>query len=141
MGVDLRVVVPNEFGFLRATSTNTPLKASLLDKLVQLVAMELLSTPGRDIFNLSAGAGLRQALPVSANQKTETGAFSDVSIALMRVSENIKARQDEEEDDPAGRLSSLQLVTIEFDEQNTKWEVIVRLTTEAGTSRDTLVSV
>lgn len=132
MSKDIRTVVPNEFDFLRATSTNTPLSVTGVDKLIQIVTMELLSSPGRDIFNLSGGAGLRQVLPTGARQRTETGVLSDLSIALMRVEENIKARQDEEEVDPKARLASLILLDVQFDQPNATWNIVVRLTTESG---------
>ncbi len=132
MGRDIRVVVPNEFNFLRPTSTNTPLPATGLDKLIQIVTMELLSSPGRDIFNLSGGAGLREVLPVGAQKRTEAGVLADLSIAIMRVSDNIKARQNEEETDPKARLASLDLLSVEFDLQNSKWEVVIELGSESG---------
>ena len=132
MGRDIRVVVPNEFDFLRPTSTNTPLPATGLDKLIQIVTMELLSSPGRDIFNLPGGAGLREILPVGANKRTESGVLADLSIAIMRISDGIKARQNEEESDPKARLANLDLISVEFDIQNTKWEVVVELNSEFG---------
>lgn len=132
MGQDVRVVVPNEFNFLRPTSTSTPLAATGLDKLIQLVTMSLLSSPGRDIFNPRGGAGLREILPKGANQTTEDGVLSDVSISLMRVEDEIKSAQNEEEEDPNARLASLALVSVQFDLPNSKWEVVVRLTAESG---------
>ena len=136
MGKDIRVVVPNEFDFLRPTSTNTPLSVTGVDKLIQIVTMELLSSPGRDIFNLSGGAGLREVLPTGAQQKTETGVLSDLSIAIMRIEENIKARQNEEEIDPKARLASLILLDVQFDQPNATWNVTVRLTSESGAESD-----
>lgn len=136
MSQDVRVVVPNEFNFLRPTSTGTPLAATGLNKLVQIVTMSLLSSPGRDVFNPRGGAGLREILPKGANQSTEAGVKTDASIALMRVEDEIKAAQSEEEEDPRARLASLALVSVQFDLPNAKWEVVVRLTSEFGETEE-----
>lgn len=141
MSQDVRVVVPNEFDFLRPTSTNTPLAAKGLDKLIQIVTMALLSSPGRDIFNPKGGAGLIDILPKGANQSTEEGVLSDVSISLMRVEDEIKAAQNEEEEDPRARLASLLLISVQFDLPNAKWEVAVRLTSEAGETAEPSIIV
>ncbi|KKN70456.1 hypothetical protein LCGC14_0430340 [marine sediment metagenome] len=136
MSQDVRVVVPNEFNFLRPTSTNTPLAAKGMDKLIQIVTMSLLTSPGRDVFNPSGGAGLREILPRGANQTTEVGVLSDVSIALIKVEDDIRSAQNEEEEDPGARLASLALVSVQFDLPNSKWEVVVRLTSESGETEE-----
>lgn len=132
MGQDIRVVIPNEFDFLRPTSTDRPLPVQGLDKLIQIVTKALLTNPGRDIFNPEYGAGLRDALPVRAHQATESGAVSDVTIALLRVEADVKRFQQEEGNTAAERLSSLSLQTLEFDAQNAQWFVEIELVSEEG---------
>lgn len=132
MGQDVRVVIPNEFDFLRATSTNRPLPVTGADKLIQIVTKAVLTTPGRDIFNLEYGAGVRDALPRAANQRTQLGALADASIAIMRVEEQIKRNQDLESNTSEERLASLSIRSLTFDTQNGKWELILNLISEAG---------
>jgi phage baseplate assembly protein W len=132
MGQDLRVVVPNEFDFLRPTSTNRSFPVRGLDKLVQIVTKAILTNPGRDIFAPEYGAGLRDVLPTKANESTSDGVISDVTIALLRVEQDIKRFQQEEGNTEVERLASLSLLSLEFDVQNGIWEVILDLVSESG---------
>jgi len=134
MGQDIRVVIPNEFDFLRPTSTDRPLPVTGLDKLIQIVTKAILTNPGRDIFSPEYGAGLREVLPNRAHQATESGAVADATIAILRIESDIKRFQQEEGNTPEERLSSLSLQTLEFDAQNTQWLVEVTLVSEAGSA-------
>lgn len=141
MGQDLRVVVPNEFSFLRATSTNRPFPARGLDKLVQIVTKAILTNPGRDIFAPEYGAGLRAVLPTKANESTSDGVISDVTISILRVEEDIKRFQQEEGNSDSERLASLSLLSVEFDVQNGIWEVLLDLVSESGQSIQTPIII
>lgn len=141
MGQDLRVLVPNEFDWLRPTSTDRTLPVTGLDKLVQIVTKSILTVPGRDIFALEYGAGLRASLPRSANTRTESGALGDVTIALSRAEEDIKRNQDTEDNKPDERLFSLSLQELKFDETASQWCVRIQVVSEAGDSSVTQVAL
>ena len=141
MGQDLRVIVPNEFDWLRPTSTDRPLPVTGLEKLVQIVTKSILTVPGRDIFALEYGAGLRGSLPRSANTRTESGALTDVTIALSRAEEDIKRNQDTEENQPDERLFSLSLRDLIFDASEAQWCVRIQVVSEAGDSSLTQVAL
>ncbi len=141
MGQDLRVVVPNEFNFLRPTSTNRSFPVRGLDKLIQIVTKALLTDTGRDIFAPEYGAGLRQNLPTRANEATTSGVISDVSIAILRVEADIKRFQQTEGNTPDERLSSLSLLGIEFDVANSTWEISLDVVAESGKSKQTQVAI
>lgn len=141
MGQDLRVVVPNEFNFLRPTSTNRPFPVRGLDKLVQIVTKALLTDPGRDIFAPEYGAGLRQTLPTRANEATTTGVISDATIAILRIESDVKRFQQTEGNTPDERLSSLSLLGMEFDMENGIWEVSIEVVAESGISKQVPVTI
>ena len=141
MGQDLRVVVPNEFNFLRPTSTNRPFPARGLDKLVQIVTKAVLTNPGRDIFAPEYGAGLKNVLPTKANESTSDGVVSDVTIAILRIEEDIKRFQQEEGNTDSERLASLSLLSLEFDVQNGVWEVLLDLVSESGQAIQTPIII
>lgn len=141
MGRDLRVIVPNEFNWLRPTSTDRPLSVTGIDKLIQIVTKSILTTPGRDIFALEYGGGLRNALPKSANTRTESGALSDATIAISRAEEDIKRNQDTEENRPDERLFSLSIRDLEFDATASQWCARIQVVSEAGASSTTQIAL
>jgi succinate dehydrogenase hydrophobic anchor subunit len=55
-----------------------------------------------------------------------------VTIALLRVEQDIKRFQQEEGNTEVERLASLSLLSLEFDVQNGIWEVILDLVSESG---------
>jgi hypothetical protein len=132
MSKDIRVVVPNEFNYLRADSTNNSQAAVGMDKLVQFVTKSLLTEPGRDIFSPESGVGLRQALPRGARQNTEEGVLGDLTIAISRAQQEIQRQQVTEENAPEELLQSMSLLQAIFDEQNLKWEIWISVTNQAG---------
>ncbi len=132
MSKDLRVVVPNEFNYLLADSTDNPQVAVGMDKLVQFVTKSLLTEPGRDIFSPESGVGLRQVLPRTARQNTEEGVLGDLTIAISRAQQEIQRQQVTEENAPEELLQAMTLLQVIFDEQNLKWEIWISITNQAG---------
>jgi phage baseplate assembly protein W len=131
---DVRTTVPNDYDYVISTSTNFPLSVSGLSKLIQLITYAIKTTPGRDIFEPEYGMGIRDLLPVAAHTITEQRARGDVARGLLKIEEEIKTRQVEEENTAAESLESLTLVDLEFDIENAIWEVTVRVTSSAGES-------
>jgi len=138
---DFRVTVPNEFGFIVITSTDFPLAVEGIGQLVQTVVKNLLTVPGRDVFNPAYGAGLRQVLPVSAHRTTEDRARADLGIAILKSEEEIKFFQNSGGDRVSAdeALENLILESLEFDVEQSLWDVRLRLVSRAG--RGALVSL
>ena len=134
MSRDVRVVVPNEFNFLKRTSTNNPQAARGIEKLVQEVSKAILTEPGRDIFAPEFGMGLRQIMPRAARSTSEEGLLSDVTIGLSRIEGSIKAQQATEKNEQAEMLRTLALLAVRFDNANLKWEVWIQVANQAGQS-------
>lgn len=134
MSDDVRVVVPNEFNYLKRTSTNNPQPARGMDKLVQEVSKAILTEPGRDIFAPEFGMGLRKIMPRAARSTSEEGLLSDVTIGLSRIERSIKSQQATEKNDQEEMLRDLSLLAVRFDRQNLKWEVWIQVSNQAGQS-------
>jgi len=132
MSDDVRVVVPNEFNYLKRTSTNNPQPARGMEKLVQEVSKAILTEPGRDIFAPEYGMGLRQMMPVAARSTSEEGLLGDVTIGLSRIESSIKAHQSTEKNEQEEMLRSLSLLAVRFDQQNLKWEIWIQVANQAG---------
>lgn len=129
---DVRVTVPNQYTYVISTSTNFPLRAEGLNKLIQIVTYAIKTSPEDDMFASDYGMGLRDILPTAASTITAQRARSDVARNLGRIEDDIKRLQDEEDNTTAETLESLELINVEFDVENAIWEVVVRVTSAAG---------
>jgi len=96
--------------------------------LVQRITKCLLTNPGEDVFDPGYGSGLRNDIRGIAGQEIEK-ASQVVMGALKRVVENLSNPNLE---DPAERLTGLQLLKLEYDPIQTAWSLDVEVSTEAS---------
>jgi hypothetical protein len=128
---DLKVLIqdPNT-GALTLGLSRPPEYVSGIDKLVQIVVLEILNNGGRSIFRPGAGGGLRALLGTNTDYDDVSELFSDVQVTLARVEENIKRAQVTTSRPPSERLSQLQIVDIVPDEPNLAVEVYLGVVNE-----------
>ncbi len=139
---DLKVLIPDPAtGALTLGLPRPPQYVSGIDKLVQLVVLELLNNGGRSIFQPGGGGGLRALLGTSIDYDDVSELFSDVQVTLSRVEENIKRAQVNTRRPPAERLAQLQIVDIVPDEVNLAVEVFIGVVNEEQTLAQAIVPV
>jgi phage baseplate assembly protein W len=131
---DIKTVVPNIYNYAISTSTDTPLVASGVDSLVQIISKAIKTTPGRDIFNPTYGMGIKELLPSSSARIEEQRAKSQVGKGLMKIEEEIKTNQESLSLTASQKLEKLELVDLIFDPQNSLWDVTIRVTSSTGTT-------
>lgn len=130
---DLRVLIQDPTtGALTLGLSRPPQYVSGIDKLVQIVVLELLNNGGRSIFSPGSGGGLRALLGTNIDYDDVSELFSDVQVTLSRVEENIKQAQVSTSRPPSERLSQLQIVDIIPDESNLAVDVYLGVVNEEG---------
>ena len=117
-------------GALRLGMPRPPQFVSGIDKLVQIVALELLNNGGRSIFDPAGGGGLRALVGTNVDYDDPSEIFSDVRVTLSRVEQNIKNGQVNTTRPPSERLSQLQIVDIVPDEANLEVRVLLGVVNE-----------
>ena len=138
---DIRVVVPNQYSYAISTSTNTPLTATGIDSLVQILVKAIKTTPGRDVFAPDYGMGIKYLLPPASAAVEEQKAKSQVGKGLMKIEEEIKTNQESLPLTPDQKLDKLELVDVIFNADQGLWDVSVQVTSVSGTSVVVGVSV
>jgi hypothetical protein len=128
---DLKVLVSDPTtGALRLGLSRPPQYVSGIDKLVQIVALELLNSGGRSIFNPGGGGGLRALLGTNVDYDDTSELFSDVQVTISRVQQNITTGQVNTSRSPSERLTQLQIVDIVPDENNLEVRVLIGVVNE-----------
>ena len=131
---DVKVVVPNQYSYVITTSMSTPLSATGIDSLVQIIVKSMKTTPGRDIFSPDYGMGLRYLLPNSGAAIEEQRAKSQVGKGLMKIEEEILRNQTTLSLDPEQKLQTLKLVDVVFNAEQGLWDITVQVTSVSGAS-------
>jgi hypothetical protein len=139
---DLKLLVQDpETGILTLGLSRPPQYVSGIDKLVQIVVLELHNNGTRSIFRPGAGGGLRALLGTNVDYDDVSELFSDVQVTLSRVQENIQSAQVNTRRPPSERLSSIQIVVIVPDETNLAVEVYLGVVNEEQAGAQAVVSL
>jgi hypothetical protein len=131
---DVRVTVPNDYGYVIVTSTNNPTSVNGISALVQVVVKTLLTIPGRDVFAPGYGGGLPSVINSSTNPAKQSGLRADVGFSISKTSEDIINEQNSSDDilTKEERLKSLTLENLSFDSASKVWCVDIGVESEAG---------
>lgn len=105
-------------------------KVEGIDLLVQIVAMELLRNPGRNINDPTAGAGLRQTIGQNINGN-EQDFFADMQMRCSQAAANIVSRQTQAVRPPDARLATLRLLDIVSNAADSQLEIVLEIISEA----------
>ena len=125
---DIRVVTRNTTtGVLSIGIPRPPQYVSGIDLLVQIVVIEMLSSPGRDIVDPNDGGNLRSLVGSNVGFDDEGEVFAEVRMMISATEENIIRKQRTSNRPASERLSRLELVDIVPDEENAQLEIILRV--------------
>lgn len=110
-----------------------------LAKLVQIVSLDFLRNPGRDVINPNSGAGFRAMI----GQYNYSFGGKEVTGQVIRVVKQrqaaILAAQATAPGDPTEMLSTITVEDMAFDEGSSNLVVRVKITNQAGSSADVLL--
>lgn len=128
---DLKVLTADPVtGALSLGLPRPPQYVSGIDKLVQIVALELLNNGGRSIANPSKGGGMRALFGSNIDPDDPSELMTDVQITVSRVEQNIKDGQVNTKRPPSELLTQLQILDIIPDESNLEVRVAIAVINE-----------
>lgn len=126
---DVKIVSKDpETGVLSIGISRPPQFVSGIDLLVQVVAIELLHSPGRDIIDPDTGANLRSLIGSSVAFDDESEIFAEIRLMVKAAEDNIKKTQASSNRPSNEQLGRLELMDIVPDEESLQLEIIIRVT-------------
>jgi len=114
-------------GVLTIGMSRPPSYVSGINFLVQIVVLEILSSPGRDINDPGGGANLRSLVGANVAFDDESEVFAEVKMIIKTAETNIKERQNNANRPSNEQLAKLELLDIVPDEENLQLEIILRI--------------
>lgn len=116
------------FGF----GSETPQSITGINKLVQLIVLKLLKTPGRDIISPETGGGLLQLIGGNTNPDDPREMISDISPKIKKAESEIIYEQMNSDIDAAERLQKLNIIDVSVDPANiTSYNVTIEVINES----------
>ena len=116
--MDFSVIKTDEYGRITFDySSVTPTKLEGVQKLVQMVVLKLLKSPGRDIMSPDTGAGILTVLQGNISNDTSE-VLSQLSPLIKKIEEEIIEEQTNRELPDSEKLQKLNPVGIEADESD-----------------------
>lgn len=112
-----------------------PRTVSGVHKLAQFVTKMLLTTQGTDLFDPTYGSSLLFLLKQSQSQEALADIRASIATHIRDVRRQVIASQVNLSLPSDERLQDLQLVSIDFDQSTLRFEIEVKLTSEAGDAR------
>ena len=126
--MDIKIVTKDaNTGVLSIGIPRPPKFVSGIDLLVQIVVIELLTSPGRDISDPQSGGNLRSLIGANLAFSDEAEVFAEVRIMISSAEQNIKRKQRTVQRPSSEKLSRLDLIDIVPDEENLQLEIILRV--------------
>jgi hypothetical protein len=114
-------------GVLTVGISRPPAYVFGINLLVQIVVLELMSSPGRDINDPGAGSSLRSLIGANVAFDDESEVFAEVKMIVKTAETNIKNRQNTSNRPSSEQLAKLELLDIVPDEENLQLEIILRI--------------
>lgn len=121
------------------TSTQNPFAKKGIFKLIQLAILILLRTPGRDFLRPSIGGNLKGLLAKPVGPSLEPERRGEISVAVSTTEDQLISEQTGAELPPEERLRSFVLLSADFNYDETAWDIVVRLVSEAGGAAEVLL--
>lgn len=112
-----------------------------VSKLVQIVVIELMTTPGRNVLDPSAGGNLQSLIGSNVTFDDEAEIFTEIQMMIRTAESNIKERQVNSNRPSNERLSALYLLDVVPDEENASLEIIVKIVSEDQQDAEAIVGL
>lgn len=110
-----------------------------ITKLVQVVVLSLLNTPGQDILDPESGGGLPELVGMNFDASDLTEVMSEVTRRVRKTESEVQASQVGLNLDADERLNEIQIVSIQPGEQIDEILVRLRIVNELGQKTDVVL--
>ena len=134
MAGDLKCITADANGVVSFGLASPQQKVQGIDLLTQLVALELMRNPGRNINDPTDGAGLRQMIGQNITTSDQEF-FADMQMRCTQAQANIIARQTQTVRPADARLASLRLLDIVSNDQDSQLNVVLEIISEADVTQ------
>ena len=134
MAGDLKVISADANGVVSFQLARPQQKVEGIDLLVQIVALELMRNPGRNVNDPTAGAGFRQLIGQNI-QTSDQEFFADMQMRCTQASANIIARQSQTVRPPDARLASLRLLDMVTLGSTSEMQIVLEVISEADETK------
>jgi len=138
---DLKVFTVSATGALIPGIPSPPAFVTGIDKLVQLVALLMLSNGGRSIANPGRAGGLRQLIGMNFDPADPAELFADIRIMVNRTEQLLKEEQVRTNRPSAERLLTLQLIDVIPNEDELSVEIVVGVINEEQSLSQAVVAI
>lgn len=112
-----------------------PKVVSGVHKLAQFITKLLLTTQGSDLFDPTYGSSLLFLLKKSQSQEALADLRASIATHMRDVRRQVIASQTNLSLPSDERLQDLQLISVDYDPVNVKFNIEVKLSSEAGDGR------
>jgi len=116
-----------------------PKRLKGISKLVQVVVLSILNSPGQDVLDFEKGSGLGGYVGANIESENSTELLSHIALSITKTEKEVLAAQIGLDEDPEELLKELHIVDIRQGGNIDEYYVIVRVINEAGQTADILV--
>jgi hypothetical protein len=108
-------------------------------KLIQIVVLALLNTPGKDVLDPATGGGFLSLIGSNIDPDDSSSLYADISYRVSKVEDEIIASQVGLSDDKSEKLQELRLIDIKKGETDGEYLVRIKVINQEGRSSDITV--
>ena len=110
-------------------------RVSGISKLIQIVVLSLMNTPGRDALNPGKGGGLPSLVGTNIDPNDTNAVFADVAQRVRKSETEIVTDQLSTDDPPAEKLRELMIIALSSPEID-EIAVQIRIVNQLGQATD-----
>lgn len=141
MAGDVKVFTISATGSLVMGVSRPPVMLTGIDKLVQMVALVLLTNPGRSISSPGKGGGIRSLIGTNIDPEAPEELFADIRLMIERTKDYIIQSQANTTRDASERLKDLTLVDIVLKDDSDQGEIVLAVTNQEQDTGQAIVPV
>ena len=114
-------------------------KVTGISKLIQIVVLSLMNTPGRDVLSPDKGAGLPSLVGSNIDVNDSTELYGEIAQRVRKSEREIIADQIGINDPASEKLAELRIINIEQGETLDQILVTIRVINQEGLATDITV--
>lgn len=108
-------------------------------KLIQIVVLALLNTPGKDVLDPQKGGGFLSLIGSNIDPNDSSSVYADIAYRVSKVEDEIISNQIGLSGPKAEKLQELRLLDITKGETEDEYLVKIRIISQEGRSSDITV--
>lgn len=123
----------------KVSFTLLPKQVSGIYKLIQVVVLSLMNSPGRDVLDPEKGSGLPKLVGSNVDPGNSTAVYGDIAQKINKAEAEIIAAQVGLGDPASEKLAELQILSITAGVNVDEIDVRLRIVNQEGRASDIVV--